>query len=135
MIWRNFFQWQIISRFSTLCTAHCTVWKNEKFSLTEFFSSNQQFSNLFILVKPLHFHEIFAKNCALQCVEIMGIISHAFLTKKICEINGFIKSKSTKALIWRNIFGVRESIDFPHCDTLHNIVWKNITRNSLSPTK
>ena len=36
-----------------MSTKQHTVWKNEKFSLTEKFSSNQLFSNFFSLVKPI----------------------------------------------------------------------------------
>ena len=44
LIWRKKFAWQGFFRFSTV--AVCTLWKNEKFTLTEFlFSSNHLFSN------------------------------------------------------------------------------------------
>ena len=41
--WKRWFQGN-----SVISTLNCTMWKNEKFSLNEFFSSNQLFSNFFI---------------------------------------------------------------------------------------
>ena len=72
----------------------CTVWKNAKFSLTEFFSSNQFFSkyNFFSLVKTLN-----SRNFCQKCVRV--------------NFRNFYTVEVPKKLISRNLFDEREFLE------------------------